>query len=131
MGSISISDKHGLNPSVDHCRFCGESVGVALFGKMKNDVEAPRDVCTGGVCDSCKKVMDAGGIFIFEAEGTEEDPKRTGRMVAVVPEAIHRMLSEPKLIEKILTAGMVYVEKEVFGKLWEKCGDLEWRNEEN
>ena len=35
--SITLSPKHGLNPSITHCECCGKEIGLALFGKMKGD----------------------------------------------------------------------------------------------
>ena len=44
---IRLSEKHGVNPSVMLCFLCGESYGVALLGKHKDehshDAEAPRE----------------------------------------------------------------------------------------
>ena len=41
--SIKISPKYGVNPSLINCFFCGESKGIALMGKLKNDAEAPKE----------------------------------------------------------------------------------------
>lgn len=63
---MTVSDKHGLNPSMDICFFCGEPKGIALFGKMKGDAEAPRHVLLNyEPCDKCKEAM-AKGTTILE-----------------------------------------------------------------
>lgn len=60
-----ISKKHGLNPSMDICFFCGETKGIALFGKMKGDAEAPRQVLLNyEPCDKCKEAMDKGTTIV-------------------------------------------------------------------
>lgn len=62
---MRISDKHGLNPSMDICFFCGEPKGIALFGKMKGDTEAPRHVLLNyEPCDKCKDAMDKGTTIL-------------------------------------------------------------------
>ena len=53
---IKLSPKHGANLSVDHCFVCGTDIGVVLFGRIKNDKEAPKNCCTGSLCDNCKKL---------------------------------------------------------------------------
>lgn len=42
---IHLSKKHGVNPSIEICAVCGKGIGVALLGRLKNDAEAPREVC--------------------------------------------------------------------------------------
>nr|DAW35357.1 MAG TPA: SIR2 family protein [Caudoviricetes sp.] len=84
-GSILLSEKHGVNPSVLHCICCGKDYGVALLGKLKNDEEAPRDIYEG-LCDDCKGVIDSGGVMIIEVrdgESGSKNPYRTGRIVGM------------------------------------------------
>ena len=38
--SITLSPKHGVNPSVLCCICCGKDYGVAMLGKLKGDKEA-------------------------------------------------------------------------------------------
>ena len=66
--SIRLSEKHGLNPSILHCPICGKETGVGLFGKLKGDAEAPRDMVDNNPCKNCQKVIDDGGHFIIETE---------------------------------------------------------------
>lgn len=63
--SIRLSEKHGVNPSIINCFWCGEAMGIALRGKMKGDVAAPRE-CFGGYdpCDECQKKWDQGVIIV-------------------------------------------------------------------
>lgn len=82
--SIRLSPKHGLNPSLLHCRFCGKEYGIALCGRLPDDAEAPRHT-SHGVCDDCTKVLDVGGLLVIEVRDGESGPNpyRTGRMVGV------------------------------------------------
>lgn len=55
---IRISEKHGVNPSLECCLLCGKEMGIVLFGRLKGDAEAPKQVCTGNICDDCKKKLE-------------------------------------------------------------------------
>lgn len=78
---IHLSKKHGVNPSIEICAVCGKGIGVALLGRLKNDAEAPGEVCLGNLCDTCQGVVDAGG----------KNPTRTGRIVGITHEAAERL----------------------------------------
>ena len=101
---IRFSQKHGLNPSLDICFWCGEVKGLALCGKLKGDVEAPKQMVTSlEPCDKCKErfkkgvhlieVTDDGSRFgdnkafaFTDMEGKPHWP--TGRYVVMKPEAV-------------------------------------------
>ena len=93
--NITLSPKHGVNPSVTHCECCGKEIGVALFGRLKGDEEAPRDVAMG-LCDDCQKVIDAKGLMIIEVRDGEsgKNPYRTGRLVGISKDAKERMFKD-------------------------------------
>lgn len=86
--SIRISKQFGVNPSVTHCECCGKEIGIALFGDSWKDpktgkkTEAPRSVAMG-LCDSCKSVINQGGVMIIEVRDGESGTNlyRTGRLV--------------------------------------------------
>lgn len=88
MGTI-LSPKYGVNPSMVKCFICGKHHSIALFGRLKDDVQAPIEIEDGSICDDCQKVIDDGGVFIIEVEKQEKNPYRTGRLVAVKKEAIN------------------------------------------
>lgn len=50
---IIISEKYGVNPSLEVCALCGKEMGIIMFGRLKDDVEAPKQVCLGRLCDKC------------------------------------------------------------------------------
>lgn len=64
--SIRLSEKHGVNPSLIVCTLCGEETGeLALLGKLKDDAEAPKHICTGTICDKCKKNLEEDKVRCF------------------------------------------------------------------
>ena len=101
---IRVSQKHGVNPSMDICFWCGEVRGVALCGKLKGDAEAPKKMVTSlEPCDKCKELFKKGvhlievtddgshcgnnKAFAFkDTEGKFHWP--TGRYVVMKPEAM-------------------------------------------
>lgn len=50
---IILSEKHGVNLSLEVCALCGKEMGIIMFGKLKDDVEAPKKSCLGHICDEC------------------------------------------------------------------------------
>lgn len=101
---ITLSKKHGVNPSMDVCFWCGEPKGLALCGRMKGDAEAPKRMVTSlSPCDKCREkfmlgvhlieVTDDGSRFgdnkafaFVDTEGNTHWP--TGRYVVMKPEAM-------------------------------------------
>ncbi len=110
--SIKLSPKHGVNPSVTHCECCGKEIGIALFGKLKEDKEAPRDVAMG-LCDDCQKVIDAKGLMIIEVRDGEtgKNPYRTGRLVGITKDAKERMFKD-------INSPICYMEQSMFDHMF-------------
>lgn len=99
--SITLSKEHGVNPSVDTCFICGKETNLVLFGTSYKDensktAEAPRNVCTGQLCDDCQKVIDEGGIFFIAVKDGERgnNPYRTGQIGALKEEAVQRLFPD-------------------------------------
>jgi len=100
---IRLSQKHGVNPSMGVCFWCGEEDGnIALMGKLPNDAEEPRRaVVTYEPCEYCKAMMSRGFTLM---EATESDPGDrpevqpgvwpTGRWWVVTREAAERIFGE-------------------------------------
>ena len=117
--SITLSPKHGVNPSILHCQCCGKEYGIGLAGRLKDDAEAPRDVMYG-FCDDCQAVIDQGGVMIVEvkdgeAERNSKNPYRTGRIVG-----LGKNFKERNHIK----TPVVYMEQTVFQSLF---GDIEFK----
>ena len=109
--SITLSPKHGVNPSITHCEVCGKEIGIALLGKLKNDAEAPRDIYMG-LCDECQKVIDQDGLMIIEVRDGEtgNNPYRTGRIVGVSKDFKERYNIKNYIM---------YMEQSAFSKLFD------------
>lgn len=121
MSGIPLSEKHGVNPSVDRCFICGKDYAVVLFGKMKGDVKAPMSVCTGGLCEECAKVKEAGAIFLIEIDEAKttdmESPWRTGRIVGVTERTLRQMINTSEFADTIIEKGLAFLPIEVFESL--------------
>lgn len=99
MSDIILSPKHGVNPTILVCFFCGEDKNeIALLGKLENDREAPRTmVINYEPCDKCKEQWDKGVVLIevtnypntINQPEIQENAFPTGRLVVVKPEALH------------------------------------------
>ena len=75
--SIKISPKHGVNPTIPVCFWCGgDKNEIALMGKIdKEDSEAPRRLITNyEPCDKCKALFSKGVHVI----GVTEQPMAQG-----------------------------------------------------
>jgi len=144
--SVKLSKKHGVNPSVEVCRICGEDMGVILFGHITKrqaeamheagldiapepGVEAPRSICLGNVCDQCKEWMKEGVILIGvrDSDVGEENPHRTGKLAAVKDEFIRLAVQPEELAAAILKKRVTYIPESA----WEILGidDMKAANE--
>ena len=98
---IRLSKQFGVNPSVDTCFICGKETNIVLFGTSYKDengktAEAPKNVCTGDICDNCKQIIEDGGIFFIAVKDGESgnNPYRTGQFAAVKEEAVQRIFPD-------------------------------------
>ena len=108
-GSLKLSPKYGVNPSILHCFVCGKETGLALMGKLRDDAEAPKDITNPNeLCDDCKKALE-NGKFILEVEDNsdEDNPKRTGRYVCIKKDVLPDIKSP-----------ICYMKHTVFSKLF-------------
>lgn len=77
MSSIKLSKKHGVNPTMCKCFFCGEVKHIALMGQIGDrrkgeDIEAPREcIMDYDPCDNCHENMQLGVTLI---EVTDKQP---------------------------------------------------------
>lgn len=70
---IKLSPKHGVNPCIPICCWCGEEKNeIALLGKLKDDAGAPRNaVIDYEPCEECQAKFNMGVVFI---EVTKNQP---------------------------------------------------------
>ena len=103
--SIRLSKKHGLNPTIPRCFFCGESKNeIALLGALKNDAEAPKNIIMDyEPCDKCKEKFKEG-VLIIEASQLpnvenqppiQKDAYPTGRYALLKPEVLVEPFNVP------------------------------------
>lgn len=98
--NVTLSPKHGVNPSMVKCVVCGKDAGILLNGKLRGDVEAPKYVITGDLCDECKAKVDKGYAFIIECRSAKGLEDRTGRYVTIKKEALQGDASNVNLMLK-------------------------------
>lgn len=107
MSSIKLSKKHGVNPTMCHCFFCGETKHIALLGKIggrNEDLEAPMScVMDYEPCEKCQDNMSQGVtlVEVSEKQPMDNRPALTaqnnqkvyplGGWCVVKPEAFSRM----------------------------------------
>lgn len=120
--SIRLSEKHGVNPSLGKCFWCGGDTNeIALLGKLPGDVEAPRSCVLS--YEPCAKCIEnrATGITLLEAveqppdAGMPEIQKGvypTGSWWVVTPQMIERIFSPPKLVAEILEKKMAFISRD-------------------
>lgn len=106
-GNIKLSPKHGVNPSLIICFWCGRDIGVALLGRIdREDSEAPHKVVLDyEPCDTCKAERAQGFTFIevgptnqvegmppigHDDQGVPLYP--TGRLVVITMEAATKLV---------------------------------------
>ena len=111
--SIRLSEKHGVNPTIPICFFCGEEKPeIALLGKLKNDEEAPRNaVINYEPCDNCKALMEQG-ITLIEAT---EQPIEKG----MPPISNNAVVNGVNKVSVYPTGRWVVLKEEAFKKIFD------------
>lgn len=130
--NIKLSPKHGVNPTIPICAWCGEPKNeIALMGHIGDrrkgeDLEAPKNcVLDYEPCDHCKEQWSQG-VAILEATTTVPSPYRppmkqdqgvdiypTMRMVVIKPESASQIFGQE------MSAGQtVLLEDEAFEQIF-------------
>ena len=133
---IEVSPKHGLNPTIHVCFWCGKDKNeIALLGRIRektknryganvtkqdSDIEAPsRMVIDYEPCDECMKMWDSG-VAVIEVQETPIMPNQpeiqkgiypTGRFAVVTVEGADRVFPQHAPWSK---GRRVLVDSEVF-----------------
>ena len=133
--SIRLSEKHGVNPTMGVCFWCGEEDGtIALLGRLPNDREAGRHmVLNYDPCDSCAGQWERG-IALFEvtthanhenqvainATRRDRDPLDgifpTGRWCVMKEEAFTRIFHGDE-VDATLKVRKAYIDADVYEHL--------------
>jgi hypothetical protein len=115
---MRLSEKHGVNPTIPHCFFCGEAKNeIILAGRLPKDEPAPKNmVWDKNPCDKCEKHMEAGIVLISVRNGEKGDnPYRTGGWVVMKEEAFRRIF---KNCDDAISKRVAFVPDEV----WDMIG---------
>jgi hypothetical protein len=124
--SIRISEKHGVNPTIPVCFWCGkEKNEIALLGKLKGDIEAPMYcVLDYEPCEECQKKWNLGVALIGTSkkplndtlppikDTPEETLYPTGQWLVVTKEAAKRYFGKVVTEEEIENMDSVLVDQE-------------------
>lgn len=117
---LRLSQKHGVNPAIPHCYFCGEAKNeVILAGLLPNDAEAPRAaVWDKRPCDRCAEHMRQGVMLIKVRDGEEHDnPHRLGSLVVVKDHVLDAIITNPDLLAHVKHARVAFVPETVWTHL--------------
>ena len=71
---VTLSKKHGLNPSIAVCPICDKAESIVLLGHIKGDEKAPRYI-QGDICDECKARVADNKCFVISV-GEDQRFKR-------------------------------------------------------
>lgn len=125
MKPIKVSPKHGLNPSLSACFWCGKDKNeLILMGRLPDDKEAPRRaVFDYEPCDTCKAQMEQG-ITLIEASDRDNGNAEiqrgvfpTGRWAVITEEAARRLLQPESMVEAVLKHRKAFLDSESWQKL--------------
>lgn len=137
MSSIKVSPKYGVNPTIPICFFCGKQKNeLVLLGRLKGDIEAPKNMCLDyEPCDECKKNMALGvtliGVLdspfderppIYEYNGVKLYP--TGSWAVMKDEAVERMFGEEHGKAAIETRKM-FIDNKILTDIQERYQNLD------
>ena len=126
MSSIRLSQKHGANPMIPVCFWCGKPKNeVVLLGRLPNDAEAPMYGRVAGdytPCDECSAGMSKGITFVEADEHPVFDGQKpihhdlypTGSFIVIREEAVKSIVHNPQMLSDILEKRKAFVQPEVF-----------------
>lgn len=126
--SITLSKKHGVNPTIPICFWCGkEKNEIAMLGKLPGDMEAPRSMWIPGDYDPCEECEQNWnkGIRVIEASNAPvlypEQPSYygaypTGNNIILEPNKIEVIFKNVDF-DKIREKKMCFMDKSAFTKL--------------
>jgi hypothetical protein len=121
--SIRLDEKHGVNPTMSQCFFCGKDKDVLLIGKPKKEMYE-QGLCESdgrmktriGVidmepCNECADYMKQGIILISvkNEDVNSKNPYRTGGWVVVKEDALDNSLTDPEMLRQIKKVRFCFV----------------------
>lgn len=137
---IKLSPKHGVNPTIPMCFFCGESKNeIALLGKIGGkgeDIEAPMYmVLDYEPCDKCKETIGDNVLVIgVQAQDTAELQKCLpiqkgfvpyGNWTIMLPEAVKRIFElDDEVFANVMTHHRLLVDYRALLSLQQQYAEL-------
>lgn len=135
MSTIRLHPKHGLNPTMLVCFWCGEETGeIALLGAAFKG-EAPMKMTLGyDPCPKCQELFD-GGVLCIEVTRKAPDARPplsphtsprafpTGRHVVVKAEAVAAIITDPEVRAQVMKVKQCLLNVEDFTKLFAEVLD--------
>lgn len=122
MASIPISAKHGVNPTIPICFWCGEQKDqIVLLGRLKGDKEAPMNMIINyEPCDKCREGMDTGISFIevsMEPVVPNQQPISqgmypTGKLAVIKEKEVKNIISDEKILANVLSSRKCLINSE-------------------
>ena len=120
VNGIILSKKHGVNPSINMCFWCGGDKELILFGRLPQDKEAPIHICMDyQPCDKCKEQWTAG-VTLIECSNVplrDDQPAMqtnaypTGRYMVITEDAFKRIFNVDIPVQRIaLLEADIYME---------------------
>lgn len=110
--NIRLSEKHGVNPSLILCGFCGEDSGIALMGKLPQDAEAPkRQVSIERPCQKCETAMKSKVFLVMITDDSvgSANPTLKGISVTVEDWVIRELVTDEALIKNVLSKRFAFI----------------------
>ena len=123
--SIQLSPKHGVNPTIPICFWCGkEKNEVVLLGLLKGDIKAPKNSLLDFTpCPECQAIMNQGIRLMETIDHAHPDmptlpPVRpgiwlTGHYMVVTEDAVRTIFTEPAWAD-ILKARGAYLDTQIY-----------------
>jgi hypothetical protein len=121
-GSIRLHPKHGVNPTMPICFWCGGDTGtVALLGASYQGEAPSRMVINAEPCDACRKNFEMG-ILVIEAVDRHEPNTlqisqgmyATGRYMVLTEKAIRKFVIGEALQDNVLKRRKMCMDREAF-----------------
>lgn len=112
---IQVSEKHGINPSICLCPICRKDNGIAILGKLKGDIKAPKYIIGRDLCDECKKQVNDGKIFFIEVNSASNGKVigYTGRTIIMNKEDAKKLINDDEI-----AVGYIYIKEDDFKRIF-------------
>lgn len=124
--SIRLSEKHGVNPTIPVCFWCGKKKNeIALLGRLPHDAEAPMNmVLNYDPCEECLSQWDKGVTLIEASEtpnGENQPPIAegvypTGNFMTLTEHGIEVLFNEP-MAKQLKQMRKGFIDREGFNNL--------------